>query len=150
MSALNFSVDAAGISLTGGSPKTMIQAIAPTNQVVTVKGFQLSFDGATSTATPATVQLLRQTTAGTVTSATPRKLDSGRAETIQSTAGINATSEPTSGEVIFTEFIPVYGGNKTVFFPSNLLPIIPGGTRLGLRVTSPANVNCSATMLLEE
>lgn len=151
MANLNATLDAPAIALTSATAKTVAMLTAPANQCLLVKGVTISFDGATSTAVPAKVEFGRPSSAGTFTSATLRKKDTGRAETIQATGGINASSEPTWTSVIDkTEYVPVYGGNKEVFVPFNNPIVVPGGTRFGIRVTAPAGVNCSASIDYEE
>lgn len=137
------------IALTAATAKTVLQLVAPTNQRLHLKGFGISFDGTSSSAEPVQVDILKQTTAGTMSSATPVKDGDPGSETLQATAQKNATSEPTAGDVLRRyEIHPQGGGYERVFEPGELC--IPGGTRLGLRATAPANVNCVGFMSYEE
>jgi alkyl sulfatase BDS1-like metallo-beta-lactamase superfamily hydrolase len=151
MANLNATLNTGSVALTAATAKTIIMLTAPTNQCLTIKGIRISFDGATSTAAPATVELGRPSSAGTFTSTTPRKRDTGRGETVQATGGTNASAEPTWTSVIdITEAVPVYGGNKETMIPINNPIIVPGGTRFAMRVTAAAGVNAFASFDYEE
>ncbi|NJL70163.1 MAG: hypothetical protein HC888_00515 [Candidatus Competibacteraceae bacterium] len=150
MAALDCVLDSGSISLTGGSAKTVLQLTMPSNQCGRIKGYKVTFDGATSTNTPASVELVRQSTAGTMTSQTPQKLDSGRDETVQATGSKDSSGEPTVTSTLDTAFVPVYGGVYHFMFPSDTRPIVPGGGRIGLKITAPSAVNCRASLWFEE
>jgi hypothetical protein len=153
MANLNFSVTTEGeIALAvAGTAKTMLQLVAPAQQRGDLRSIAVGFDGTNPSAEPFTVELLRQTTAGTMSSATPVK-DSAGAETIQFTAQKNATAEPTAGDVLRRwEHHPQAGSFERAFDKREVE--IPGGTRLGLRVTCPTGGtpgNCAAHMSVEE
>jgi hypothetical protein len=153
MANLNFTVTSEGeIALAAaGTAKTILQLVAPANQRLDCRSVSIGFDGVNPSAEPITVELLRQTTAGTMTAATPVK-DSAGAESIQSTAQKNATAEPTAGDVLRRwEHHPQAGSFERVFDKREIE--IPGGTRLGLRATIPtagAAVNATAHISAEE
>lgn len=153
MANLNFSVTTEGeIALAAaGTAKTILQLVAPTNQRLDLRSVSIGFDGVSPTAEPFTVEILRQTSAGTMSSATPVK-DSAGSETIQSTAQKTATAEPTAGDVLRRyEHHPQAGSFERVFDKREIE--IPGGTRLGLRVTCPTGGtpgNCAGHMTAEE
>jgi hypothetical protein len=134
-----------------GTAKTMLQVVAPSNQRLDLRSVSVGFDGVSPTAEPFTVEILRQTTAGTMSSATPVK-DSAGSETIQATAQKNATAEPTAGDVLARyEHHPQAGSFERVFDKREIE--IPGGTRLGLRVTCPTGGtpgNCTGHIKWEE
>ena len=123
--------------LTTLATKTLLQIKAPDHQRVLVHGVHVSFKGITPTDAPIKVDVLRQTTAGTMTSLTPVKTSdlSSVGEAIQTTAQQNATAEPTPGEVLWSREIPGQFG-QTEYFPFNEPKHVPGGTYLGLRVTN--------------
>jgi hypothetical protein len=133
----------------GTAAKTLLQIVAPANQRLAVKGYAVSFDGIAGDAEPVVVDVLRQTTAGTMSALTPAKDDGLGTETIQSTAQHTATAEPTAGSILRSDNIhPQTGVEFRFAFDEELL--VPGGGRLGLRVTAAANVNAFARFLYEE
>lgn len=134
---------------TGTSVKTLLQIIAPTNQRLLVKEASVSFKGIVSTGTPAKVDILRQTTAGTMTSLTPVKWNSADDETLQITAQHTSTSEPTAGDVLWSEEVHPQTG-YTWQAPFGMEFVVPGGTRLGLRVTTAETTSAIARMIVEE
>lgn len=129
------------------SAKTILQLIAPTNQALRVQGFGCFFAGVSVTDAPIVVELLRQTTAGTVTSRTPLKRGiSGT--TIQATGGENATAEPTASDILWSGQIHPQSGVEVPLVGREIL--MDGGTRLGLRVTAAVAVNVRAHIDYEE
>jgi hypothetical protein len=132
-----------------GSFKTVLQLVAATNSLVAVQGVDLSFDGTSNTAEPVQWEIVRQTTAGTMTSRTPLKTkDTSTALT--STGQENATAEPTPTDILACGHIHPQAGMLYV------LPLPDGevematATRLGLRINAPAAVNCRARIHGEE
>lgn len=141
MAGLKFhAIPTAEIALSANATKTVVQVAAPTNQRVKVLGWGIFFDGTSVTAEPVTVELLRQTTAGTMTSLTLTKHDPDMAETIQATAAHTATAEPTAGDIVDVIQVHPQGGYD-VKYPLGDEKIIDGGGRMGLRVITPTGVN---------
>ena len=138
----------AEIALSAATAKTVIQLIAPANVILAVNGAWVSFDGISNTAEPVLVEILRQTTAGTVTARNPLKTkDTSTA--LGSTGGVNASAEPTAGDVLKTFHLhPQAGVIIPLDFDKEIE--IPGGGRLGMRITAPAAVNCLAGFEGEE
>jgi len=150
MADLSFVAQPAKIA-TGTSVKTLVQLLAAANQRVKVKEISISFDGTSNTATPIYVEVVRQTSAGTITNTTTlRKVDPDFTETLQTTCKDTATAEPTdSGDVPMAELVhPQTGFLWQAPFAGELK--IPGGGRLGVRVTAAANVNASVRVVGEE
>lgn len=137
---------------TGTSALTVLQVIAAANHAVLVNSISVSFAGTSNTAAPIKVDVLRQTTAGTMTTAasTVVKDPEGLAETIQTTRGDSASAEPTAGDILHTEHVhPQTGWEWRA--GGSVKPIrIAGGGRLGVRVTAAASVNCVVTVNAEE
>lgn len=134
------------------NPHTVLQAIAPANHRVLVRSFEIGFRGVVVTGTPIELAVLYQSTAGTGgTSVTPRNTNAV-AETIQTTALRGAFSaEPTAGNIIWEGSCqPQLASGKAFTFSQEF--VIPGGGRLGLRVTdsSSAGSVCFATFYCEE
>lgn len=136
------------VALSAATAKTVVQIVAATNVRVRVLGWGVFFDGVSTTAEPVQVRLLRQTSAGTMSSLTPTKLGTG-SETVQTTAQHTATAEPTAGDVLdICECHPQSGYEK--LYPIGYFPILPGGGRVGIEVTAPATVNVRAKIIFEE
>jgi hypothetical protein len=117
-----------------------MQLVAPANVILAVNGAWVSFDGISNVAEPVLVEILRQTTAGTMTARNPLKTkDTSTA--LQATGQVNATAEPTAGDVLKTFHLhPQAGAIIPLDFDKEIE--VPGGGRLGMRITAPANVNC--------
>lgn len=140
----------AEVALTAATTRTVIQVIAPTNHRVKILGWGVFFDGTSATAEPVQVELLRQTTAGTMSSLTPVKTDAA-SETLLTTAQHTATAEPTAGDILdVVECHPQSGFEKIMSTPGSQLYVIGGGGRVGIRCTAPAGVNCRAKIIIEE
>lgn len=149
MAGLRCAATTAEIALSAATAKTVVQITAPTNQALKVTRYSVFFDGTSTTAEPVQVRVLRQTTAGTMTSLTPLKLDDARTETIQSTAQHTATAEPTASDVLaVAEVHPQQGYD--VILPLGGEVIVKGGGRLGIECTAPATVNVRAQFWYEE
>jgi hypothetical protein len=136
---------------TGTSTKTLLQLVAAANHAILIDEWSISFDGTSNTAQPIRVDVLRQTTAGTMgTSASTIKFDpDSPEETIQTTRQDTATAEPTAGDILFTEHIHPQQG-YTWQAPAGRQIRVPGGGRLRLRVLAPAGVNAVARFCGEE
>jgi len=134
---------------TGTSVKTLIQIVAAANHRVAVTEVGIGFHGVTNTHEPILVELLRQTTAGTMSALTPVKKDASADETLQTTAQHTATAEPTAGDVL--KSWPVHPQTGVIWQPpSGDEILVPGGGRLGLRVTAANSINADVYMDFEE
>lgn len=141
-------VTASEVALVAATAKTVAQIVAPTNQSLAIHGISVTFDGTSNTAEPAIVEVLRQTTAGTMTARNPLKTkDTSTA--LQATGQVNATAEPTAGDVLRAFHIHPQAG-AVIPLPLEREIVVAGGGRLGIRITAPANVNCLTTMDGEE
>jgi hypothetical protein len=150
MAALTLVAVTAEVALTAATGRTVLQVLAPTNRALKLLSWAITFDGNSPTAEPVLVELLRQTTAGTMTSLTLVKWDSGHDETLQTTGSHSSTStEPTAGDVLARRDIHPQSGYECIY-PYGQEPIIPTATRLAIRAVAPANVNCIAEMRFEE
>jgi len=133
----------------GTAAKTLLQLIAPANQGIAITKVAISFRGVNNTHAPITVELLRQTTAGTVTSATPVRREGHQNSTLQATGGKNASAEPTPGDVLEVWDVHPQTGLDYIIPDQAPITIGPGG-RLGLRVTSANDIACDASIAFEE
>jgi hypothetical protein len=129
--------------------KTILQLVAPAGIILAVQEVLLSFDGVSNTAEPVQWELVRQTTAGTMTGRTPLKTkDTSTA--LQATGQENATVEPTLGDILCAGHIhPQTGAIYPLPLPDGEIELAGAG-RLGLRINAPAAVNCRATLKGEE
>ncbi len=150
MARLKFSLPTGGkIAVSAATAKTVLQARTPTNHVVALIGFSVMFDGAVGTNVPALVELVRYSSNGTMTSAATYKDDTGRDETIQTGGFKTATLEPAVDSVIRNYLIhPQTGYDRHFDYDEEI--IVPGSSRIGLRVTAPDAVNVAAQLHLEE
>lgn len=148
MADLLWIAQTAEIALSADVEKTVMQIVAPANQRLKVLRWGIYFDGTVVTAEPAQVRLLRQTTAGTMSSLTPVKIGTA-SETIQASAYHTATAEPTAGDVLDMAECHIQGGYE-VIFPIGQDIKIPGGGRLGIAINSPSAVNVRAKIVVEE
>lgn len=133
-----------------GNGKTISQIVAATNDRLKVSGWGISIKGTSATDPPVLVQIVRQTTAGTMSAGNIAKKNDGDPETIQTTTLVNATAEPTTGAVVESfEVHPQTGYYK--FYPMGQEIIIPNGERLGFKVTSATlTYNCTVEVDIEE
>lgn len=149
MAAFQGQAVTAEISLTAATAKTVIQIVAAANHRVKVLSWGVYFDGTSATAEPVQVRLLRQTTAGTMTSLTPTKRDDSIADTLLTTAQHTATAEPTAGDLLEAKEIHPQSGYEKIY-PLGGEVIVGGGDRVGIECTAPANVNVRAEIVFEE
>lgn len=144
MARIKGTVGVAGVS-TGTAAKTILQLVAPANQRVAVGPIAVSFRGTVNTDPPVLVEVLRQTSAGTMSAATPVKRNPGDDETLQTTAQHTATSEPAAGDVLFRASVHPQAG---VIIPNEFA--VPGGTRLAVRCTTTTSQSADVQADFEE
>ncbi len=134
---------------TGTTKKTLLQIAAASNHRVLIKEISISFKGTSNTAAPVLVQVLRQTSAGTMTVLTPQKMNEADDETLQTTAQHSATVEPDgASEVMGEEVHPQCGYTWQAPFGGEIA--IRGGDRLGIAVTAGTDVKAKTRMIFEE
>ena len=135
---------------TGTAVKTLMQLVAAADHRVLVHELAVSFQGISNTDAPILIEILRQTTAGTMSALSLVKWgDDDGDESLQTTAQHTATAEPTAGDVLMSDLIHPQGGfNWQAPFGGAF--VIQGGDRLGLRVTAGVDVDAVARMLFEE
>lgn len=141
------------VSLSAATAKTALQIVAAANHRVKLLGLALFFKGVVVTDTPVKYRVLRQTTAGTMTSGTVgthlSKNNDADDETLQTAVQVNASAEPTAGDVLdFGEIHPQTGAKW--FFPLAQEIIVKGGGRLGIELTAPQAQTVVVTADLDE
>jgi hypothetical protein len=138
----------AGIA-SGTSAKTLVQLIAATGQTIQLIEVGVGFHGTNNTHEPVLVQLVRQSTDGSMTALTPVKADDGIGNALTTTARHTATVEPTATDVIRSWTVHPQTG--FVYQAHDLAPIIAAsGGRIGLKVTAANNVNVDVYMCFVE
>jgi hypothetical protein len=148
MSGVGFSAVTAQINTTT-SAITLLQVVAASNHRVLIKELSVSFEGVNNAHAPIEVVVLRQTTAGTMSALTPVKANNTDDETLQTTAQHTATAEPTSGDVLMRELVhPQTGYTWQAPFGGEI--VIPGGGKLGIKVTAANAVDAVARVRGEE
>lgn len=150
MAGVGFTVDTGAVALTASTAKTIAQVISATNQRALIKRIDISSNGITPTDPGILIDILTQTTAGTMTSLTPQKRTSSDTETLQTTAQKTATAEPTAGNTLFSFYYNEQTWVPIIFDPP--LAVV-GGTRMGVRATPgtlTAATNIVVTLDCEE
>lgn len=155
MAFLFADVNFRSIALAAAVAKSVVGVKAPSNQVVRIHEIAISFDGVTVANAPVVVDINRCTFAtnspGTnSTSFTPLKRDPGRQETVQTTGGLNWSTEPTVLTAQQSIDVPEFNGLYHLIIPFTVPLLIVGGQGLVITCTSPAIVNCTGHLTFEE
>ena len=153
MAFLQASLGWSTVSLSTGTAKTVATLKAASNQAIKILEISASHDGATSSNAPDVTQINRwdNSTTGTAGSTpTPTKKDPGRAETIQTTTGINYSAEPT----VYTSYrninLAQYNGLYHYICPLTAPLVVVGGKGIAITQNSPNNVNSTGHIEFEE
>ncbi len=152
---LAHSISTVAFAMTTGA-KTILTAIAPAGHGLALVHFDVSFDGVTSSAVPATVDVVNSTQGAAGTSAGSAVITQVRGKTTSGsapTAGNNYTGEPTTLVALRKLYVPQLMGTYTYDFPlgREFECDSSGGTikALGLRGNVSANVNALANLEVE-
>lgn len=136
--------------------KTILTAIAPAGHGLAMTEFGISFDGVTSSAVPALVDVVNSTQAGAGTSGVTPTITAGRGRTTGGSAptgGSNYSAEPTTLVRLKPFYIPQLMGTFVYQFPlgREVECDSSAGTikALGLRGNVTANVNCIGWLEVE-
>lgn len=148
MSGVGFAANTAAIA-TGTSAKTLLQIVAASNHRVKIDEIQVAFEGVSNTATPIKVDVLKQTDAGTMSALTLVKRNDVDDETLEVSAQHTATVEPSAGDVLMSFYVhPQTSYTWQAQYGREIQ--VPGGDRLGVRVTADADVNAIVRVFGEE
>jgi len=144
----------AAVALSAATAKTVLAVLAPAQFGVDLRGFEISLDGATSTATPVlwelcTLSAATNSTPGTNNTTGTVTQEYGRSITAGFTGFYNSTSEPTVLAALYADYIPAFNGLVIRDFPFNGGPDNAVSTGFALRLTAPATVNARATFRFE-
>ncbi len=134
MARLNGSAASEATSIVATVAKTVIQLVAPANQILALTGYGFGGRGITNTEQPGLVEFMRQTTAGTASSLTARKKQPSRAETLQGAAQEDFTVEPTTTDKVRHHTIHPQTDLEIRDGFGNEMEV-EGGGRLGMRAT---------------
>lgn len=141
--------NAADVALVAATAKTVLQLVTGATRKTWIKEAAIGFKSVTATDVPVLVQLVRQSTAGTMSALTPAPDVEGHPAAI-STAQENATVEPTSGVVVREWEITPIGGQLVYQLPLGDEIEMAVSSRLGLLVTAPQAQSCRATLKFNE
>jgi hypothetical protein len=139
----------AEVALSAATERTVMQIVAATSHRVKVLRWGVFFDGKKSGNEPVQVTLLRQSSAGTMTSLSPVNMGVG-SETLQTTAQHSSTGTlPTAGDILDSCEVHPQSGYE-VIFPIGQEIFVPGGGRLGINCNAVDAVNVRAKIIYEE
>ncbi len=96
MARLLGSATSKATAMVGGAAKTIIQMVAPAQQIVAITGYGIGGRGVSNTQEPGLVELVVQTDAGTASALPTRHKKTSQPETIQTAAQEDFTIEPTT------------------------------------------------------
>lgn len=147
---LAFGVSGKAIALVANTLTTVLGIKCPANQAVVVDEIDVGLDGTNSANGPAIIDVGQCTYAtnppGTNSSSvTPAASDSGRPETIQSTAGKTWTAQPTVIVIWKSFLVPCFMGSALVPLPQLKPLICKGGGGVSVAATTPAGVTPNLT-----
>lgn len=129
--------------------KTVASLTNAANVRLAIRGWKISFDGVTSTAGSAEVQLVIHSTSGTFSAMTLNREVRGTTEAIGTSGNFNATVEPTVSAILDSLEVNPLTGYERAFAQDEEIELA-GGERCGLQVRASLAVNCHATIKAEE
>lgn len=139
-----------GSVATGTSAKTLLQLIAATNHGIQLSELSVGFSGVDNTHAPVLVELVRQTDAGSGSSAlTLEKENDSDGDSFDTTAIQGMTGEPTGSTVVRRWRVHPQAGSLVIFWGEHG-PKVGDADRLGLRVTAANDVNATVYVVFEE
>jgi hypothetical protein len=136
MAGIRFRASSGEEGLGAGAAETVLQVVAATNHRVKITEYGITFKGTSATDTPVRCRIFRQTGAGTSQAGTISKDDASVDETLQTAVRNQFTAEPTSDDVLIDEFEVHPQTGIKAFLPLNQEILIPGGGRLGFKLTA--------------
>lgn len=135
----------AQITPSSGVAKTVWQIKADAGTGIAVMPPRVAFDGTSTTAAKAVVEIVKGATGGTGSSNTPVRTR-GTTGSLTATVKENFSAEPTGGNTIWSEKVHTQSAWQ---YPRGEILLDPGET-LGIRVTIPAAVPVNACAEHEE
>ena len=122
------------------SLKTAASITTPANQRVAIRGWGIAFDGISSTAGSAEVQLVIHSTSGTYSAMTLSKTLRGTTEAVNTSGNFNATAEPSVSAILKSYEINQMTGYERAFAQDEEIELA-GGERFGIQVRASSAVN---------
>lgn len=157
MAMNQFDAPFSSIALSAATAKSVVGVKAASNIALKLLEAAISFDGSTSSYTPAVVDFGRCTfatnspgTNSTSLTLGNTKRDPGRQETIQATGGYGWTTEPTVITAQHSKDIGQYNGIYHYINPFASPIVIAGGAGFVIRANSPNAVNVTGHLTCEE
>lgn len=149
MARLEGSGQVEGQALAAATVETLIQLLTVANHRAALIGYALGSRGTDNTQAPGTINLLRQTTAGTAGALTLNKTQDTLSETLLTTGRSVFTVEPTPGTILWTNSLhPQAAFAIKDAFGREL--IIGGSGRLGIRALFADIQTIDTTLTFEE
>jgi hypothetical protein len=144
----------ANVALTAPTAKTILGVLAPAQFGCDLRGFEIAFDGVTTTDKPVLIEIATCTfaTNGPGTNSTSATVNQiyGRAITAGFTAAYNWTAEPTVVAQIKTLMLTPNGGTYDYDWPLGETPDNDVSKGFAIRCTAPtSNVNARASIRFE-
>jgi hypothetical protein len=144
----------AAVALAAATAKTVLCAIAPAQFGIDLCGFEVGFDGVTSSAVPVFVELMTSTLASNSTPGTNNTTGTvtqigGRSITAGFTGFYNSTTEPTVLTAFDSFLLTPNGGLVIRDYPLGATPDTAVSNGIVIRCTAPAVVNVRASMTFE-
>jgi hypothetical protein len=144
---------AAGVALAPATAKSVIGVLAPAQFGVDLTKLRISFDGATSTAIPVSIEICQATFAtnapGTNSTTIAPTQVYGRSIVAGFTAASNWTAEPTVLVVVDAFTLAAYGGTVIWDMPFGASYDNAVSVGFAIRCTAAAAVNCRPTIGFE-
>jgi len=151
MAGLAFDVNIPSKALSATTPTTVGFLTAPANQRVKLLGYGFYFDGNSNSAVPIEIKLARPTAGALAAGGTAIPCDQGIGETIQSTVGLSATTEPTLTASLVCKTITVHPQLGYEYLaPLGQEEMIKGSQNFVFSANAPATVNIRGYMKFEE
>lgn len=139
----------AEVACVSATPKTVASITNAANVRVAVKGWSIAFDGVSSTAGSAIVQLVIHSSSGTFSAATLNRTKRGTTEAIGTSGNFNASAEPSVSAILWSQEINQMTGYERAFASDEEIHLA-GGERFGILVNVSSSVNCHASIAAEE
>lgn len=148
--AEQYSVICPSTALAAATAKTLIELTTGSTIDMVLIGFDIGFDGVSSSAVPVKVELITYTTTGTGTGYTPNKVGQNQGRAALTTAKNVMTVEGTGSITVIANWVVPPTSAFSYLFPLGREVALPPSKSLGLRVTAPAIVNATANAWFEE
>lgn len=129
--------------------KTVMSLTNAANVRIAVRGFSINFDGISSTAGSAEVQLVIHSSSGTFSAMTLSKDLRGTTEAIGTSGNFNASAEPSVSAILRSYEINQMTGYERAFAPDEEI-VLAGGERFGIQVRASSAVNVHGFINAEE